>query len=102
MAASSRTFESFAGRYSIGWIDHLAAQGDTPHSCALHDPLADAAVAHPNLVRFAPARLTVHTGDELRGGMITELDPRSPNARVAIAVDVAGFGSLFRDLMGRP
>lgn len=101
MAASERAYESFAGRYSLGWIDHLATLGDRSDSCALHDPLAVAAVSHPDLLTFAPAYLRLERGDERRGVMTTDLRPDAPNARVAVAVDAARFGDLFTALTAR-
>jgi purine nucleosidase len=101
MAASERSYESFAGEYSVGWIDHLATLGDSSGSCALHDPLAVAAVSRPDLVTFAPAHLTVETADERRGAMATALDPATPNAQVGVAVDADGFSSHFRELLAR-
>jgi purine nucleosidase len=103
MAASQRSYESFAGEYSLGWIDHLASAGagEESGSCALHDPLAVAAVSRPELVDFRAAHLVVDTSDAGRGAMITDLDPETPNARVAVGVDADGFGAHFRGLMAR-
>jgi len=99
MAAGDRPFESFAGEHTLGWIDHLASIGEEPDSCALHDPLAVAALSRPDLVTFAPAHLTVELGDDRRGAMVTDLHSGSPNARVGVAVDAQGFSDHFRDLM---
>jgi inosine-uridine nucleoside N-ribohydrolase len=116
MAASRRAFESFAGRYSVAWIDHLGGTGDPAASCALHDPLAVAAASRAELVTFRPAFLQVETGDLFRGAIVTDLGARShhlngdedgvamgysPNAEVAVDVDAAGFRTHFRGLMGR-
>jgi inosine-uridine nucleoside N-ribohydrolase len=101
MAASARPYEAFAGEYTVGWIDHLASQGDDSGSCALHDPLAVAAVSRPDLVTFRPARLAVDTGDDGRGMMTADLDHAVPNARVGVAVDAGAFAAHFRDLLAR-
>jgi len=101
MADSPRPYEAFAGEYTVGWIDHLAAGGDDSDSCALHDPLAVAAVSRRDLVTFRPARLSVEVGDSLRGVMTVDLDPAEHNAQVGTAVDVDGFAAYFRALMAR-
>lgn len=112
MAASPRPYESFAGEYAVGWIDHLRGVGDDAESCALHDPLAVAAVTRPGLLTFEPANLEVETGDRFRGAVLTDLGSRSPhldevgrgdppNALVAVDVDAAGFGAHFRELIAR-
>lgn len=116
MTASSRSFEAFAGQYSVAWIDHLAAAGDELGSCALHDPLAVAVVSRPDLVTVEAAYLEVETGDRFRGAIVTDLGARShhlnadadgvamgysPNARVAVDVDPDGFRTHFRELMAR-
>lgn len=116
MAASERPFESFAGEYSVAWIDHLAATGEDAGSCALHDPLAVAAVTRPDLITFTSAHLEVEAGDLFRGAVLTDLGSRShhlnadedavppgysPNALVAVDVDADGFRTHFRELMAR-
>lgn len=107
MQASDKAFESFAGRCSIAWIDHLT---DTPprpdDSCALHDPLAVASVIDSGLLTWSDAYVQVETGDRLRGATLADyLDSEpapegqpighTPNAHVARAVDVRGFTDLF-------
>ena len=116
MADSERAFESFAGEYSVAWIDHLGGNGDEQASCALHDPLAVAATSRPDLLTFEPAYLEVETGDRFRGAILTDLGSRShhlnseddgiaighsPNALVAVDVDADGFTAHFRDLISR-
>ena len=59
MAADPHRFVSFAGQYSVGWIDHLAQTVDPDtDSTPLHDPLAVAAVDPPGIadVRRRPPR----------------------------------------------
>ncbi|WP_020579752.1 nucleoside hydrolase [Actinopolymorpha alba] len=107
MEASERPFVSFAGKYTAAWIDHINQRSPEPdESCAMHDPLAVAAVTHPELLSWAPAYVQVETGDRLRGAMIADyLDsdwspderrvPQTANALVARAVDAAGFNDFF-------
>jgi purine nucleosidase len=103
LESSGRPFASFAGRCTVAWIDHLAeasprqAQGD---SCAVHDPLAVAVVAHPELVTWAPALVDVVTGPSVaRGACVADLldgaDPPRPNCRIAVAVDAPAFTEHF-------
>jgi purine nucleosidase len=66
----------------------------------MHDPLAVAVVAHPELVTWRDARVDVVTGDgPARGIMVTDLltsvDAPPPNCQIATAVDVAAFMSYF-------
>nr|WP_294691598.1 nucleoside hydrolase [uncultured Friedmanniella sp.] len=102
LAADEHPFTSFAGRYSVAWIDHLAATSEPGvDSCALHDPLAVAAVTRPDLLGFVDAHLEVQLDGVARGVMVADLQPRSANARIAATVDPDGFrehltGSLRR------
>ncbi|HEY9293836.1 MAG TPA: nucleoside hydrolase [Microlunatus sp.] len=99
LAADERPFAAFAGEYTVAWIDHLHADRNAENSCAMHDPLAVAAVTRPDLLTWKPAYVQVETGDRLRGAMLTEYVSRDAaaggglqaNAEVAVAVDVAGF-----------
>lgn len=107
MQASDRPFESFAGKYSVAWIDHLQEnRGRSDASCAMHDPLAVAAVTHPELLTWADASVQVETGDRMRGAMLADyLDAswtpdgratdRHVNAHIARAVDAQGFTDHF-------
>jgi purine nucleosidase len=104
MSEGSGEFSAFAGEATEAWIDHMAARfpGDASHadSCAMHDPLAVAVVARPDLVTWAPAFVTVVTGDgPARGVMVTDLltstDAPEPNCRIATAVDVDAFTDYF-------
>jgi purine nucleosidase len=103
MQDSDRPFASFAGRYTAAWIDHLDADRSRPEeSCAMHDPLAVAAVTHPELLTFREAHVQVELGDRLRGAMLADYlesgSGLSANAEVAVAVDADGFNRL---LLGR-
>ena len=100
MAASDRQFAAYAGEHTAAWIDYLNHDRQDPDdSCALHDPLAAAAVCRPELLRFADAHVQVELGDRSRGVMTADyLEHGSDlvaNAEVAVAVDAAGFRELF-------
>lgn len=111
MAADPRPFVAFAGTYSVAWIDHLAAGEDVGvTSCALHDPLAVAAVSRPELLTLADAHLQVQLDGVARGVMVAERvltgtgrtsSGREPNARIAVGVDADGFAAYFLDSLGR-
>jgi inosine-uridine nucleoside N-ribohydrolase len=107
MAASERQFTAFAGEYTAAWIDHLA-EIDEPGvtSCAMHDPLAVAAVTRPDILDWRDAHVAVSTADLTRGVMVCDFRcagsgpdgaprPARPNASVAVAVDVAEFTTHF-------
>ncbi len=102
MSEDQHPFTAFAGTWSTAWIDHLAGTSDPgTDSCALHDPLAVAAVTRPDLVEFADAHVEVQLDGVARGVVVADrLDPEV-NARIAVAVDPGGFrehliGSLRR------
>ena len=77
MAADPHPFTAFAGRYSTAWIDHLAETEDPgTDSCALHDPLAVAAVTRPDLLQVAEVHLDVQLDGVARGVMVADRQPR--------------------------
>jgi purine nucleosidase len=93
-------FGSFAADCTDGWIEHLArtVPGDEREhgSCALHDPLAVAAVSHPELLTWREAHVDVETaGERTRGVAVADLlatdAPPEPNCRIAVDVDTEGF-----------
>lgn len=103
LSGDRRPFAAFAGEYTVAWIDHLTQQrtGDGG-SCAMHDPLAVAAVTHPELLSWKSAFVQVETSDRSRGAMITDYlvgdwapegvrKQRQANAEIAVGVDVDGF-----------
>ena len=106
MAAGGRPFGEFAGEYTIAWLDHLgqANPGDPEagRSCAMHDPLAVAALSRPVLLTWAPAHVDVVTGDDVGRGvaiadfLVTDNAP-APNAQVATGVDADAFMAYFLD-----
>lgn len=100
MQASTNPFESFAGRYSVAWIDHRMDKGlEQEASCAMHDPLAVAAVTHPDLLTWTDAYTQVETGDRLRGAMLADYTVQPPdrpvNAHIAREVDASAFTTFF-------
>jgi len=104
LTISPGEFAPFAGAATEAWIDHtkVAEPGDprAGDSCAMHDPLAVAAITHPELITWADARLDVITGDVPGAGMmITDLlrtaDAPTPNARIAVGVDAPAFTDHF-------
>lgn len=106
MRSGDSTFGAFAGDYTLGWIDHMAQSNpgdpEAARSCAMHDPLAVAAVARPELLTWAEAHVAVVTGPSIaRGVAVADLlvssDPPTPNVRMAVGVDVEGFLSYFLD-----
>lgn len=106
MRSATTPFAPFAGEATLAWIEHTRrTEGGDGESCAMHDPLAVAVVAHPELVTFVDAHVSVVTGDgQARGVMITDLlrseHPPTPNCRVATAVDVDAFREHFLRLVG--
>jgi purine nucleosidase len=110
MRASERRFAPFAGECADGWIDYqtrVKRNDEREHdSCALHDPLAVAVVARPELVEWRPAHVAVETSSPLtRGVAVADLglweDAPPPNAQVAVAVDAAGFMAYFLEQIAR-
>ncbi|WP_298988890.1 nucleoside hydrolase [uncultured Pseudokineococcus sp.] len=112
MAASDQPFTAFAGQYTQAWIDHLAERSgdDAVDSCAMHDPLAVAALSRPDLLTWRDAYVAVELGDRLRGAMLADFHPErgkhgqdtdlQVNARVAVDVDAAAFNHYFTTTMG--
>jgi purine nucleosidase len=101
---SGRPFARFAGECTLAWIDHLrdTNPGDpaAAGSCAMHDPLALAAVSQPGLLTWRDAHVGVVTGPSIARGvtvadLLTSASPPEPNCRIAVGVDVAAFTELF-------
>lgn len=106
MAHSERPFASFAGRHTVAWIDHLnEGARSLDDSCALHDPLAVAAVTRPELLTWREAHVQVELGDRCRGVMVADYLERPgtlvPNAEIAVAVDAESFRRLFFSRIGQ-
>jgi inosine-uridine nucleoside N-ribohydrolase len=61
----------------------------------VHDPVAVARVIDPGLVRCEDAHVAVELhGTHTRGATVCDLRGRTPNARVAMELDAAGFWDL--------
>jgi purine nucleosidase len=106
---TTRSFATFAADCTDEWISHLerTSPGDDwdRGSCALHDPLAVAVVARPELVTWRPAHVVVERGsDRTRGVAATDLlgtdAPPEANCSIAVGVDVDAFRSYFLERIG--
>ncbi len=100
LAESASGFGRFAASCAEGWIAHLEQTTDQRDSCALHDPLAVASVAYPDLVIWRPARVAVETsGVHTRGVAVADLlttpGAGPANCRIAVDVDAPAFLDLF-------
>ena len=100
LAESGSDFGRFAASCAEGWIAHLEQTTDQRDSCALHDPLAVASLAYPDLVIWRPARVAVETsGAHTRGVAVADLlttpDAGPANCRIAVDVDAPAFLDLF-------
>jgi purine nucleosidase len=110
--ADGGEFGKLAAEHTEGWISYQrrAKPGEKfeHDSCALHDPLAVAVVARPDLVTWRDAYVAVETaGRVTRGVAIADLlmweNPPEPNCRIATAVDAEAFRELFFErLAGLP
>lgn len=105
---TGRGFAGFAADCTDGWIDHLErtmpADDWDRGSCALHDPVAVAAVARPDLLTWRPAHVEVEqASDRTRGVAVTDLlgsaDPPPANCAIAVDVDVDAFRGWFLERM---
>lgn len=101
---SDSPFARFAGQHTRAWIAHQAEAHPGSEvdrdSCAMHDPLAVAAVTHPELLQWAPAHVAFATGSErTRGIAVADLldssTPPEPNCRIATDVDAEAFRAHF-------
>jgi purine nucleosidase len=108
LASAPGEFAPFAGAATEAWIDHQRrnrpGSPQDQDSCAMHDPLAVAAISHPELITWADARVDVITGDVPgRGMMITDLLGSAaappPNVRIAVDVDAPAFTDHFLTLI---
>lgn len=106
MQSSASRFGSFAGEYTLAWIEHMTTKnpGDpsASTSCAMHDPLAIAAIAQPDFLTWRDAHVEVVTGPSIaRGHAVADFsttdNPPSPNVKVAVEVDAERFISYFLD-----
>jgi purine nucleosidase len=106
--AGGGDFGRLAAAAAHGWMDFQERVKPREEieqgSCALHDPLAVAVVAHPDLVTWTEAHVAVETqGRFTRGVAVADLlmweDPPPPNCRIATAVDSGAFRDLFVERM---
>jgi purine nucleosidase len=102
--AEAGAFGRLAAERTHEWIsfqERAKPEEEAEHgSCALHDPLALAVVAHPQLVTWREAHVAVETGVGVtRGVAVADLlmwaDPPDANCRIATAVDADAFRELF-------
>lgn len=106
---TGRDFAAFAADCTDEWIDHLERTSPADDwdrgSCALHDPLAVAVVARPDLVTWRRAHVSVERdSDRTRGVAVTDLlgsdDPPEANCSIAVGVDAEAFRAYFLDRIG--
>lgn len=109
LGASGGEFGQFAAAATDAWIDHVHRHNPgnpiDADSCPMHDPLAVAAVTHPEFLTWTEAAVDVVTGPSVaRGALVTDplrrLDPPPANVRFASAVDVAAFTDHFIGAIG--
>lgn len=98
LAQSGCEYGAFAGRCALGWIDNLNTRSEKPvESFFLHDPLAVAAVAHPELITWSKHDIVVVTEGQGRG--ITLVGPENGSHYLAASVDVLGFKRYLLDAL---
>jgi purine nucleosidase len=104
MTSGGRDFGAFASACTREWIaywDSCNPGAVSQHgSCAMHDPLAVAAVTHPELLTWRPAHVAVETASPVTRGvtladLLTSDTPPTPNCQIATDVDVDAFRELF-------
>jgi purine nucleosidase len=104
MAAGGGAFGAFAGACTREWIAHCDATNPGAlaelGSCAMHDPLAVAAVTRPELLDWQPAHVAVETASTVTRGvtvadLLTSDRPPAANCQIATGVDVHAFRELF-------
>ncbi|MGI5441769.1 nucleoside hydrolase [Streptomyces shenzhenensis] len=102
LAATGGDFGRFAGECGLGWIETLRQR--YPHSTThgsfhLHDPLAVASIAHPDLIEWQPAHVEVALDGVARGITVADLaghpDELPPNCEIARDVDAERFVNLL-------
>jgi purine nucleosidase len=110
LASEDAAFARLAGEATDAWItyqERTKPGEELEHgSCALHDPLAVAAVSHPELVTWQDAHVAVETvGRVTRGVAVADLlqwqDAPEPNCRIGVAVDADAFRELFLQRIAR-
>ncbi|RBM06873.1 nucleoside hydrolase [Streptomyces sp. PT12] len=107
LASDGGDFGRFAGECGLAWIEtlrHRYPGSATRDSFHLHDPLAVAAVTHPELIGWRRAHVAVATDGVARGITVADLlgtrDAPEPNCEIADTVDVPAFLDLFLRRVG--
>lgn len=102
LAEEGGPFGRFAGECGLGWIETLRERyprSATHGSFHLHDPLAVAAITHPDLIQWQEAYVDVALDGVARGVTIADPgghpDERGPNALIARDVDADRFVTLL-------
>lgn len=100
-------FGRFAGSCALGWIDSIRQNtGGRQEEFYLHDPLALAAVAHPEFFEWTPCHVDMALSGVARGMSLASphgLESCGPLAGECVAasgVDVAAFKRYLLDLLG--
>ncbi|HEY0258972.1 MAG TPA: nucleoside hydrolase [Lacisediminihabitans sp.] len=102
LAENGGEFGRFAGACGLGWIETLRQRypkSTTHGTFHLHDPLAVAVVAYPELISWTDAHVDVALDGVARGVTIADIgghpDERAPNALIARDVDAERFVALL-------
>ena len=112
LKSSKSPFARFAGESALEWMKQLAEWFPRPSSwfpsgvnfCHMHDPLALAVVAKPELCEFKHMAVSIVTGDiESKGVMLSDRlesdHPPAANCQVAVSVQAEEFQNYFVDLV---
>ncbi|GGL36777.1 nucleoside hydrolase [Phycicoccus endophyticus] len=102
LAARDTAFARLAGEAALAWVEALRTRhpGSAVRGLVhLHDPLAVAAVTHPELLTWHDAAVEVVRDGVGRGITVADLrrreDPPPANARIALEVDTDAFLALL-------
>lgn len=110
MEHSPSAFAQYAGKATKEWIEFLGShKPDSPidqQSCAMHDPLAVAAISHPELLQWRAANVRFAVESEyVRGIAVTDLltnaNHPAPNCEFATGIDAQGFLDLLTQAVRR-
>lgn len=104
--ASGGEFGSFAGRCALGWIDRIREWSDGEREeFFLHDPLAVAAIAHPEFFSWTDCHVDMALSGVARGMSIAtargldECAPLRGHCQASDGVDAARFKMYLFDLL---
>lgn len=110
MEKSEVSFVRYAGKYTREWIKYIATENpgviEDQDSCAMHDPLAVAALSDSSVIQWRDAYVKFCCGSESFRGMaiadfLESKTTRSPNCKVAVDVDVDKFKKYFYSTLSR-